>query len=163
MRFVLGVLLLLVSIAGASAADWTQYRNARFGFVVDVPPGFSGGALTDKTEGQTFTSADGTTRLTFDGGSVQPGSFNTQWKMTQAVYAEDGWALTYEPVAPNWTVFTGERNRRDLYVKMLPLCGGTKQFAMFAVEYPKDDAAALAPTLERMAASFKHLDTGFSC
>jgi hypothetical protein len=163
MRFFAAILLLLAFVGTVSAEDWQQYRNTRFGFVVDVPPGFSGGALTDNTEGQTFASADGTQRLTFGGGSVQPGSFNTQWKRTQAAYTEGGWALTYKPVAPNWTVFIGERNDRDLYVKMLPLCGGTKQFAMFAVEYPKDDAADLAPTLERMAASFKHLDTGFSC
>jgi hypothetical protein len=114
MRFVVAAFALLASVVVASAADWTEYRNTRFGFVVDVPPGFSGGALIDKTSGQTFTSADSSQTLTVGGGSVQPGSFNTQWEKTQAAYSEGGWALTYKPVAPNWTVFTGQRDGHEL-------------------------------------------------
>jgi hypothetical protein len=117
----------------------------RFGFAIGIPPGYDDGARTD--DGQTFTAVGGTLVLSVRGGSVLPGSFDDVWRETQSSYRDAGWMLRYEPTPPNWTSFEGARGDRLLYVKMIPLCGGTKQYAMFALEYPGKDAAALDPTI----------------
>lgn len=162
MRTLLLIVLLSLS-APALAQSWSHFENPRFGFVIDVPPGYTDSGTLHNEDGQVFTSPDGTAELTVLGGSVLPGSFNTEWERRQAAYAGAGWTLTYKPVAPNWTSFTGARSERRLYVKMLPLCGGTKQFAMFSLEYPAADEADLGPVIERLASSLTRKATGFSC
>lgn len=156
------IVVCLVLFAGsASAADWSRYEDTRFGFTLEVPPDLGAGEATEA--GRIYSSADATEVLTVDGGTVLPGTFNSEWEATQASYADAGWTVTYKAEPPNWTSFTGERDGQSLYVKMLPLCGGTKQFARFALEYPTADGAALAPTIERLAASLQRVSTGFSC
>lgn len=163
MRRVLVSLLLVASTASVAAADWTRHDYPRFGFAIDVPPGFADTGDVGDGDGDIFTSADGAAVLTVAGGSVLPGSFNTEWERRQAAYRDDGWTIRYEPVAPNWTTFTGTRGDRGLVVKLLPLCGGTRQFAMFALDYRTADAAALAPVVERLSASLQRAGTGSSC
>ncbi|HHY50663.1 MAG TPA: hypothetical protein GYA10_13040 [Alphaproteobacteria bacterium] len=160
---ILSVLLLVAWSAPALAADGFRYENARYGFVIDIPPGFADTGDVGDGDGDVFTSDDGTARLTVAGGSVLAGSFNAEWERRQAAYRDDGWTIRYEPVAPDWTTFTGLRADRRLVVKLLPLCGGTRQFAMFALEYPAAAAAALTPVVERLSASLTRAGTGLSC
>jgi hypothetical protein len=147
----------------AQAADWSRYENSRFGFTFDLSPQFEAIVHADQSDARALSSADGTQVLTISAGSVEPGSFDTEWKAQQASLTDADWALTYAPVPPNWTSFTGTRGARRLYVKMIPLCGGTKQFAMFALEYDSADADAVEPDALRMASSFKHAATGTAC
>lgn len=163
MRFALALVLTLMGVSTALAGDWNRYENARFGFGIDVPPELHALPATTNTGDQIFTSIDGTEVLTVKGGTVLPGSFNSTWERTQAGYESEGWTLTYEPVAPEWTSFTGTRDGRALFVKMLPLCGGTKQYAMIAFEYPKAEMEELAPVAQRLAVSMTRLGTGFGC
>jgi hypothetical protein len=160
MRVVL-LILALQLVAPVHAQIWEGYQDVRFGFSIDIPPGFAAGATND--DGRTFTAAGGSQVLTVRGGGVLPGSFDDVWRDTQSSYGDAGWTLRYEPTPPNWTSFVGARGGRLLYVKMIPLCGGTKQYAMFAFEYPEEDATALDPTIEHLAASLKATSTGLSC
>jgi hypothetical protein len=163
MRALLVAVAMLLAVHSAAAADWATYENKRFGFSLDLPPQFAAVSGADQIDRRSLASADGSEQLTISGGIVQPGSFNSEWKQQQAALTDAGWALSYEPKPPNWTSFTGTRGERSLYVKMIPLCGGTKQYAMFALEYPSADEAKVEPDVLRMAGSFKHADTGFSC
>jgi hypothetical protein len=150
------LLLLCLAASPALAQDWQRYENPQFGFGLDLPPGYAGNAGV-------FRSPDGAEVLKVMGGTVQPGSFNDIWEKTQSDYEAAGWKLTYEPVAPNWTTFTGERDGQALFVKMIPLCGGTKQFGMIALEYPADDPATIDRVATRIAESMTRTGTGTAC
>ena len=66
--------LLLVSFATAApGAEWGWYENARFGYVIDLPPGFVGEGEADNGDGQVFNSADGTQLLRVHGGNALDG------------------------------------------------------------------------------------------
>ena len=164
MRAVLLLVALLLAPAALAAGDgWHRYENERFGFGLDIPTGFAALPETTNTGDQRFEQIGGTETLTVSGGTVQPGSFNQKWEATKAAYGADGWTLSYEPVPPHWTSFTGARGGQRLYVKMIPLCGGTKQYGMFALEYPESDATTAEPVALEIAASMTRIGTGFSC
>jgi hypothetical protein len=150
------VVVLLLLASPALAQDWRRYENPQYGFGLELPPGYSGNAGV-------FRSEDGAEVLKVSGGAVQPGSFDEFWEKTQSDYEAAGWSLRYEPVAPHWTTFTGERNGQALFVKMMPLCGGTKQFGMISLEYPADDPTTLERIAFRVADSMTRTGTGFSC
>ena len=62
----LAVLLLLP--APAMAADWRHYVNARYGYGVDVPPGFVAQGESENGDGQVFKTPTAT--LTVFGGNI---------------------------------------------------------------------------------------------
>jgi hypothetical protein len=162
-RIVLALAAMLAGTVAVQAADSVRYENARYGFGVDVPDELHALPATTNTGDQVFASIDGTQVLTVGGGSVLPGSFNAAWERTQDAYAQQGWTISYEPKPPNWTSFAGVRGDRALFVKMLPLCGGTKEFARIAFEYPAAQAEAMEPVALVIAASMTRSGTGFSC
>ena len=47
-------LFAIVLAAPVLASDWGQYDNARFGYRVDVPPGFEWGKEADNGDGRAF-------------------------------------------------------------------------------------------------------------
>ena len=53
MRTLFLTLFVLFSIP-AHAQDWSRYDNARFGFGVDIPPGFVGAGESENGDGQAF-------------------------------------------------------------------------------------------------------------
>lgn len=163
MRIVVFIVAMLLGSAVAAEDGWYRYDNARYGFALDVPPGYAALPATTNTGDQVFTQAGGTGVLTVSGGTVEPGSFNQKWEATMAAYEGAGWTLTYEAKPPEWTSFTGTRDDRRLYVKMLPLCGGTRQFGQFAFEYAESEAGDAEPIALGIAASMTRVGTGFSC
>ena len=98
--------MLIASTAVAAGDGWQRYENPRFGFGLDIPPGFAAVPATTNTGDQLFKEIGGAGVLTVSGGTVQPGSFNQKWEATKAAYEADGWTLSYEPIAPHWTSFT---------------------------------------------------------
>jgi hypothetical protein len=100
MRVVLLILaLLLVAPVQAQISD--RHEDLRFGFGIDIPPGFEAGVTNG--DDRTFTAAGGPQVLTVRGGGVLPGSFDDVWRDTQSSYRDAGWTLRYEPTPPNWT------------------------------------------------------------
>lgn len=162
---IMAVLAFAVSVVHAAPAlsdEWTRHVDGRLGYAVEIPPAYGRmeGPAGDRL---VFGSADGDEVLTLSGGSVLPGSFESVWARVQAEFGADGWRLSYDPVPPNWTTFTGTRGERAVLVKLIPLCGGTKQYAMLTIAYPADETARLAPTLERLAGSLRASGSGTAC
>ena len=92
--------LLIAFAAPAIADDWGRYENARFGYAVDVPPGFEGQGEADNGDGQVFSTP--TAELRVYGGYIVEGDFEDEVKALQQTAAEAGWTITYQATAPRW-------------------------------------------------------------
>jgi hypothetical protein len=148
MKPLLFALALLLLPAPALAQDWEQYANARFGFAIDVPPGFVGKGEADNGDGQVFTSADGSLILRAYGGFATDG-FAPTLRAGLGYAREAGWTLTYTRVTDTWAVYSGTRDDRILYARAIPVCGGAA-FASYELDYPVADKDAMDPVIGRL-------------
>lgn len=157
------ILFALLFLAPAAlAADWGLYENARFGYAIAVPPGFSGQGEADNGDGQPFRSADGTQSLRVYGSNIIEESFEAAAAASMG-YARDGrWNLSYERVTPSWASWSGTRNGMVLYARMIALCSGT-QYATFGLEYPERDLDEMNPVVERLVGSLRATGNSASC
>ena len=153
MRILFGLLFALVALP-AAAADWQRYENARFGYVIDVPPDFAWGREADNGDGREFTSPDGLQTLSVFGGMVTGEDFEATVRIGLQIASADGWALSYERVTPSWASFSATRNGMIRYVRVIAACGGT-QLASFYFEYPEAALKASDPVVERLVRSLK--------
>jgi hypothetical protein len=144
-------LLLIVLAAPALATDWGQYDNARFGYTIDVPPGFEWGNEADNGDGRAFRG--GATNLLVWGGNITEDSFEGAVASAKGFVEGDGWNISYEAVTPSWASFSGAQGKRILYQRMIALCDGA--YAAFRLEYSAIDIAALDPVVNRLVQSLK--------
>jgi len=156
------LLVLFLCIPAALAADWGSYANARFGYAIGVPPGFSGEGEADNGDGQMFNSDDGTQLLRVYGGNVIEDSFEAAVGDLMVYARDDGWALSYKRVTPSWASWSGSRNGVVLYARMIALCSGT-QYAAFELEYPERDLQAMNPVVERLVGSLRATGDAAGC
>ena len=141
------ILFMLIALAApALAADWEPYGNARFGYTIEVPPGFEWGKEADNGDGRSFR--DGATRLLVWGGNITEDSFESAVAAAKAFAVADGWDITYEAVTPSWASYSGTRGQRVLYQRMIALCD--MQYAAFRLEYSAVDIGKLEPVVERL-------------
>lgn len=143
--------LLIVLAAPVPASDWGQYDNARFGYTVDVPPGFEWGQEADNGDGRAFRG--GATKLLVWGGNIVEGSFESAVAAAKEYAAADGWGISYEAVTPSWASFSGAQGKRILYQRMIALCDGA--YAAFRLEYSAVDLGTMEPVVERLVRSLK--------
>lgn len=157
------LLALLFVAAPAMAAEWVRFDNSRFGYAVDVPPGFvQAGQAPANDDGLRFASGNGTQRLTVWGGQIIEDSFESAVYASIGLAADDGWSIGYERVTPSWASFSGLRNGMVLYARAIALCGG-QQYAAFELEYPERDLKAMSPVIERLVGSLKPSGAGAGC
>lgn len=156
MRLLLALLLLLP--LPATAAEWSHYTNARFGYAIDVPPGFVAQGEADNGDGQVFRTPTAT--LTVFGGNVTAADFESEVVERQRYAEQDKWAITYQVSTPQKASWSGKRGARILYARMIALCGGT-QFGSFALEYSSIDRKGFDAVVERLVASLQA--TGGGC
>jgi hypothetical protein len=161
MRIILFALLALI-VSPALAADWGSYENGRFGYVVAVPPDFSGSGEADNGDGQLFTSGDGTQTLRVYGGNILEADFEADANAAIKAATSDGWAVSYERVTPSWASYSGSRQGLVLYVRSISLCAGT-QFATFEFQYPKTAIRDADAVVEKLVRSLKPTGGVVSC
>lgn len=159
MRPLLALLLLLLPLP-AMAADWEHYTNVRFGYAIDVPPGFVAQGESDNGDGQVFKTP--TAVLTVFGGNVMEADFEAEVRVREGYASDDGWAITYQVSTPQKASWSGKRGARILYGRMIALCGGV-QFGSFQLEYSSADLKAFNPIVDRLVSSLKATDGGGSC
>ncbi len=150
MRAVWGLLVVLLATP-ALAADWGHYDNARFGYGIDVPPGFAGQGESDNGDGQVFASP--TAKLTVFGQNIVEGDFETAVRTQQDFATQDGLAISYQVTTPTKASFSGKQSGRIVYARMIALCGGSA-FAMFELRYGTADVAKFDAVVDRLVASF---------
>ncbi|MBP2560470.1 hypothetical protein J2857_003239 [Neorhizobium galegae] len=152
MRYLLMVMAWLIVVSPVSAAEWQSYSNARFGYRVEVPPGFKMGPAPDNDDGRTFTGANGDRILVF-GTNLIDIAFEGEAsnRIVQAI--DDGWQISYSRVEMDWTSYSGARGNRVLYVRGVQLCNEAAAFVM--LEYRSQDLKAYDVIVKRMVASLK--------
>jgi hypothetical protein len=161
MRSALLILVLSCVASSAVAEEWSAYENARFGYVVDIPPGYLGKGESDNGDGQIFKSADGTQTLRVHGGHA-PDGFEATVATAMDSAREAGWRLSYERVTPSWASFSGARSGIVSYARAIALCGGSG-FASFESHYPERDLDAMQAVVERLVSSLKPTGKGVGC
>ena len=149
MRVLLFALMLLATPAAAD--DWGHYENARYGYAVDVPPGFAAEGESDNGDGQVFSTP--TAQLSVFGGYLIDGGFEEEVILHQQTATDAGWAITYQATTPRWASFSGTKGGRIMYERLIPICGDA--VAAFVVTYGKADLDPFNPIVERLVQSLK--------
>lgn len=150
---ILGLAAVVAVALPASAAEWGRYANARYGYAVDVPPGFTGQGEADNGDGQRFVTADGRQVLRA-WGTYGDGPFAAEAQRRLAASKADGWTITYETVSMLSASWSGVKGERVVYSRAIASCGGAR-WAFFSLEYDKADLAANDAVVERLVKSFK--------
>jgi hypothetical protein len=145
--------LLSLLTAPAFAQDWSHYANPRFGFSLDIPPGFELASEADNGDGATFYSEDGAMDLAVWGANLLE-DFETEARQAQDFATGEGYNLTYQATTPQWTSFSGIAAGKIMYQRMELLCDGTS-WAAFRVEYGKRDVGEMNDVVERLVQSLK--------
>jgi hypothetical protein len=146
MRLAPQVLALLLA-APTFADDWQRYENSRFGYGIDVPPGFTWGRESDNGDGRAFR--DGARRLSVWGGRIAGGDFESTARTAIGFATDDGWTVTDQVMAPGWMSYSVTQGMRVRHERMVALCDG--QYAAFRLEYPATDIGPMNPVVERLA------------
>ncbi len=155
MRTLLLVWLLTLSVP-ALAEEWASYSNSRFGYRIDIPPGFEGVGESDNGDGQLFHRPSRAQDLLIWGGNSLDG-FEKEVGVNIRYAEADGWNLTYQAATPNWASFSAVFAKRVLYQRLITLCDGN-QYAAFSLQYAQSDLAKMQAVVERLVASFQRSD-----
>ena len=152
--------LLLLTPLPAEAMGWSHYTNVRFGYAIDVPPGFTGQGESANSDGQKFKTPTAT--LTVFGGNLIAGDFESEVVQRERDAEHSRWTITYQVSTPARASYSGKRGARVLYARMVALCKGT-QFAMFELEYSSADIKTFSPIVDRLVASLQPIEGGANC
>lgn len=151
-RIVTALACLALSIPALAQAGVT-YGNARYGYFVEIPSGFSPVAESDNGDGGRATSADGNATLLVWGSLLTDRTFGHEvaWRADQD--RAHGWDVTYQKEQRGWAVWSGANDGRIFYARAVPVCAGA--VAYFRVEYDKTRARAFDPVVSRLAKSLR--------
>lgn len=152
MRIVLSLAFALFSLP-AFAQDWSHYDNGRFGYGIDIPPGFNGSGKSDNGDGQEFQDADNSQGLKVWGSTVLMG---LEVEIATAIGSaqNDAWTITMRETLPESASFSATKGERILQHRMILLCDG-QSYAAFRMEYPAADSAEMEPVVKTLAQSFE--------
>jgi hypothetical protein len=137
----------------AFAQEWGSYANPRFGFSLDIPPGFDIASEADNGDGATFYREAGAMDLLVWGANLLE-DFESEAQQAQDFATEQGYNLTYQATTPQWTSFSGVAAGKVMYQRMELLCDG-QSWAAFRVEYGTRDVGAMNDVIERLVQSLK--------
>ncbi len=157
MRYVLMLMAWLIAVPAVSAAEWQTYGNVRFGYHVEVPPGFKMGRAPENDDGRTFTGPNGDRILVF-GTNLIDTAFEGEASNRIVQATEDGWQISYSRVEADWASYSGAKGSRILYVRGVQLCDQAAAFVM--LEYRNRDLKAYDAIVKRMVASLKPVGCG---
>ncbi|QDZ09373.1 hypothetical protein [Devosia ginsengisoli] len=152
MRIFLALIFALIA-APAFAQGWEHYENGRFGYGVDIPPGFSDQNFSDNGDGASFAAGGNPTYLTVWGGNLTD-SFEDEVSQRMAWGESEAWNTTYQAVTPRWASWSAVKGSRILYQRIVLLCDGTS-YAAFRMEYSVTDVSEMNPVVERLVGSLR--------
>ena len=152
MRFLLTAFFILF-VVPALAQEGRHYDNARFGYGIDIPSGFTAGGESENGDGQAFRVDGRRTELLVWGGTLL-GSFESEVASRMDWASGDGWGITYQVTTPQWASFSGTRNGQVLYQRMVLLCDG-QSYAAFRAEYSMREIGDMDSVIETLVGSLR--------
>ena len=154
MRFPLAILASLLFVMPAFAqSGWGYYANARYGYELDIPPGFEGQGQSDNGDGQIFLFDGRVGRLTVWGGFfVTEPDFEAEATARLAEDTASGWGLTAQATTPTWATWSATKGGRVLHQRMIPLCDG-EGYAAIRLDYAQTDRPKIDPFVDQLIAS----------
>jgi len=151
MRYVIAIVLLLTTVP-ALAQFWTHNVNERFGYELDIPPGFTSHGGPADESAQHFFMAGERQELKVWGGRLESGLED----FTASLIVENtanGWNTTSQAATPQWASLSGVQPRRSFFQRMILLCDG-EGYASFRLEFDTADLNAIEPVLQGLTRSF---------
>jgi hypothetical protein len=145
------VLVWSIAVSSASAAEWQNYTNKRFGYSLDIAPGFTLEHEADNDDGRTFTAKNGDRMRVFAIALLDAFESEASNRIVSAM--DNGWEISYSRVEADRAIFSGTKGDRILYVYGTQLCTDSAVLAMF--EYRKRDIKIYDPIIKRVAKSMK--------
>ncbi|MET0748150.1 MAG: hypothetical protein ABWY49_08155 [Rhizobium sp.] len=141
------------SASQAVAADWWPYDNGRFGYHIELPPGFGLTILAERGDGLVLTPADKSARLLVFATHSAESDFSSEAKTRLVLAKQDGWQVSYSKLTAQGFSFTGVRRDRIVYGRGVALCNGASAF--FQMDYTKADMQRYDAVVMRLARSLK--------
>jgi hypothetical protein len=157
-RAVLSVLAVIaLTTVALSAEAWGRYINARYGYGVDIPAGFSPVNEADNGDGGVSRSNDGRSQLSVWGANLllDPLSTDVQDRVEGAV--REGWDVSYKKITDRWANWSGERDGRIFYARAIILCHDD-QAGFFQLEYPAELREDFDAIVKRLVKGLKPAD-----
>ena len=136
------------------AADWGRYGNARFGYRIDIPPGFSSVREADNGDGGISLRADGRSRLLVWRNAIAAGpDFPSDVASRIDRDKADGWSITYQKRSSGWAAWSARKGDRILYQRGIPLYGG--KAAYFRLEYDRWQTVTFNSQIPKLVKSLR--------
>ena len=147
--------LLLVTLASPAVAedDWHPYANPRFGYTVEIPPGFEMGLEADNGDGVRFHADDNGATLMVFGTHPPDGDFETDVAERIGYEKQDDWRIIFSRVTSAWASFSGARESDVFYTRAIALCDGSA--AYFRLQYRKSKLTSFDGVISRMASALR--------
>ena len=139
--------------SAALAAGWGHYANPRFGYSIDIPPGFSSIEEAENGDGGVSHGQDSLSQLAVWGANVTEDSLAEEFRSRIDAAKEQGWSISYRRETKNWASWSGSVQGRIFYARAIALCDG--QAAYFLIEYPKARKKSFDPVIVRLVRSLR--------
>jgi len=150
-------LALLGLVAGnpASAQNWAEYRNERYGLSLRYPANiFVVERTAEAGDGQVFVANDADARLLVGVLRNESGYTPATYQDYIAKASYGDYQLGYRRLGKTWFVLSGEGNGKTFYEKVMFTCGG-RLINSFAMIYPSDQKHIFDQIVERIEDTFR--------
>lgn len=149
------ILAFAIVIVATPALAWTTFEDDRFGYRLDLPPGYSLSHETEQRNARFFHSVDGHFIALW--ASPQPDvSFEDEVAERLWTDQEEGWTISYERFTSDWASYSGTKDGEIRYVRAINLCG--RGAAYFLIDYAQALKAEYDPVVTRMVRSMQATD-----
>jgi hypothetical protein len=145
-----GVVMTVASFH-AIADDWGRYANVRFAYAIDIPPGFSGVAEAENSDGGVSASADGSADLRVWGGYLVDRDFKSDIAARVQSDTSEGWVISYDRRTGSNASWSGAKGSRVFYARSIKGCDDAA--IHFRLEYDRADLDAYHDIVGRLVKS----------
>ncbi|GEP11598.1 hypothetical protein [Methylobacterium gnaphalii] len=145
--------LAVTASSSALGASWTAYGNGRFGYRIDLPPGFPPIREAENGDGGRSSSPQGHAEFSVWGANLLDETFRQDVVARIAGTIRDGWKVAYRSVTASGAAWSGSKGDRIVYVRAIPRC--KDQAAYVRLEYDATAKVAFDPIVARVARSLK--------
>jgi hypothetical protein len=151
--FTIPFLFLALAPGISHTADGRPYGNARFGYWLDIPAGFSGIEESDNGDGGVSTSADGRAELRVWGGYMADDDFRAEMTERIGFDTGEGWKIVYEKRNSTRASWSGTKGARIFYERAIVACRSAA--AYFRLEYDSSQKKVLDPVVAGLVKSLR--------